>query len=225
MSETSKKRFYEEGNYDLTIFERTITDKNPKYGDGKKIDGLVSVELTFSSTRTATAADDVVDYLNRTSPVKADGTIKLIGFTTAMYKEFYNNIVDSKGAVVLGKNQQSKAVGIVFYNTENSENGPSENMFVLPNVVFELPNLSTTTLAEDDTTIRDYSLTVSAKTQVYYDESGKKDRYTCAILNSEDNNDIYSSVRGTMYIPDGGKQDGGEQDGGEQDGGKQGTVI
>ena len=201
-----KKRFYEEGNYGLTIFDRTVTDTTPAYGEGVKIDGLVSVDLTFSSTRTATSADDVVDYLNRTSPVKADGTITLIGFTNAMYRKFYNNIADNKGAIVIGKKQQSKAVGLVFYNTENYEGGSSENMFVLPNVVFELPNLSTTTLAEDDTTIRDFTLTVSAKSQNYQYEDGetvKRDRFTCAILNSVDNADIYQTNRGKIYLPDG----------------------
>ena len=201
-----KSRVSEEGNYGLTVFERTITETNPHYGTGAEIEGLVSIDITFSSTRTATPADDVVDYLNRTSPVKGDGTIKLIGFTNAMYKKFYNNIVDKNNVVVIGKKQQSKPVGIVFYNTENYVEGSSENMFVLPNVVFELPNLSTTTLAEDDTTTRDYTLTVSVKSQNYQYTDGsvtKRDRYTCAILNSVDNSSIYEANRGKLYIPDG----------------------
>ena len=204
-----KSRVFEEGNYGLTVFERTITSSNPQYGAGVGIEGLVSVDLTFSSTRSATPADDVVDYLNRTSPVKADGTIKLIGFTNAMYKKFYNNIVDKNNVVVIGKKQQSKPVGIVFYNTENYEGGSSENMFAIPNIVFELPNISTTTLAEDDTTTRDYTLTVSAKAQNYQYQDGetiKRDRYTCAILNSVDNADIYANAKGKMYIPDGAEQ-------------------
>lgn len=208
MAETAKTRFYEEGNYGLTVFERTVTATNPSYGTGVSVEGLVSVDLTFSSTRTATPADDVVDYLNRTSPVKADGTIKLIGFTNSMYKTFYSNIVDNKNIVVIGKKQQSKPVGLVFYNTENYNGGTSENMFVLPNVVFELPNISTTTLAEDDTTTRDYTLTVSAKSQNYQYTNGTatiRDRYTCAILNSVDNADIYATARGAMYLPDGAK--------------------
>lgn len=203
MSETAKTRVYEEGNYGLTVFKKTDTSGNPTYGEGTTIDGLVSVDITFSSTRTKTSADDIPDYLNRVSPVKGEGTIKLLGFTKKMYEQFFNNIVDTKGVVVLGKKAQTKSVGLIFYNTENYEGGSSENMFVLPNVTMELPNLSTTTLAEDDTTTRDYELTITATAQNYTDESGKRDRYTCAILNSEDNKDIYATAKGKIYFPDG----------------------
>lgn len=203
MGEVTKTRVYEEGNYGLTVFEKTDTSTNPSYGTGVTVEGLVSVDITFSSTRTKTAADDVTDYLNRVSPLKGDGTIKLLGFTKAMYEQFFNNITDSQDVIVYGKKAQTKAVGLVFYNTENYEGGSSENMFVLPNVVMELPNLSTTTLAEDDTTTRDYELTITATSQNYIKSDGTRDRYTCAILNSVDNSDIYTKSKGTVYLPDG----------------------
>lgn len=202
MSET-KSRVYEEGNYGLTVFPKTDTSTNPKYGTGVSVEGLVSVDITFSSTRTKTAADDVADYLNRVSPVKGDGTITLIGFTKAMYQQFFNNIVDTAGAIVVGKKNQTKPVGLIFYNTENYEGGTSENMFVLPNVTIELPNLSTTTIAEDDTTKRDYALTIQVNPQNYVYGENQRDRYTYAILNSVDDSTIYSTKRGKIYLPDG----------------------
>jgi hypothetical protein len=75
-------------------------------------------------------------------------------------------------------------------------------MFVLPNVTFEMPNISTQTVSEDDTTIREFALTVQANAQAYTTSDNKKDRYTCAIVNSVDNADIYDTVKDTVYVPD-----------------------
>ena len=198
-----KSRLYQEGNYGMKVFALTYDESgNATYGEPQAIQGLVNVDITFSRTRTKTAADDVVDYLNRTSPEKGDGTITLLGLSTADYQKLYNNIVDSKGVVVIGRKAQTKRLGVIFYNTENYEGSSSENMFVLPNVTFEMPNISTQTIAEDDTTIREFALTVQANAQAYMTSDNKKDRYTCAIVNSVDNADIYDTVKDTVYVPD-----------------------
>ena len=209
MPDVEKLKVYEEGNYGFTVFDRIITEANPKYENKEEFGGLVNVDLTFSSTRTKTSADDVADYLNRTSPLKVDGTFTFSGFTKAMYQKLYNNIAGKNGGIVFGKKQQSKAVGVKFYNTENYEGGSSENMYIFPNLVFELPNISTQTIAEDDTTIRDFSVTVSGTAQNYQYQDGetiKRDRFTCAKLNSVDDASIYQDAKDKIWLPDGAEQ-------------------
>lgn len=193
------KRLYEEGNYGLKVFP-LLSDGT--YGTGYEVEGTVSVDITFSRTRTNTPADDIVDYLNRTSPETGEGTITLIGLKKADYEHLYANIVDDNGVIVGGKKNQSKRLGVIFYNTKTSTIGSSENMFVLPNCTFELPNLSTTTIAEDDTTIRAFELSVRAVAKNFTTASNAKDRYTWAVVNSVENEDIYNNVKGTVYVPD-----------------------
>lgn len=197
MADNEQTRVFEEGNYGLKVFPM---NSDGTYGTGYEIAGTVTVDITFSRTRTNTAADDVVDYLNRTSPEKGEGTITLIGLKKADYEALYANIVDSNGVIVGGKKNQSKRLGVIFYNTKNFAEGSSENMFVLPNCTFELPNLSTQTIQEDDTTTRAFELAVTANAQSFT-ANGVKDRYTWAVVNSVDNSTIYNSVKGTVYVP------------------------
>lgn len=193
-----QNRVFEEGNYGLKVFP---LNSDGTYGTGYAVEGTVSVDITFSRTRTNTPADDVTDYLNRTSPEKGEGTLTLVGLKKTDYAAFYNNVVDTDGVIVGGRKNQTKRLGVIFYNTKNYEGGSSTNMFVLPNVTFELPNLSTTTIAEDDTTIRAFELAITANSVSFETAGGGKDRYTWAVVNSVDNVDIYDDVKDTIYVP------------------------
>lgn len=200
MSDPVRSRLYEEGNYGLKVFP---LNSDGTYGTGVSIEGTVTVDITFSRTRTNTPADDIPDYLTRTSPEKGEGTVTIIGLSKAGYQALYNNIVDHNSVLVGGKRNQSKRLGVTFFNTRNDTVGTSENMFFLPNAVFELPNISTQTIQEDDTTIRPFELAITCNPQNFTAYGGGTDRYTWAMLNSVDDTSIYSTVKtaGT-YVPD-----------------------
>lgn len=197
----TKTRVYEEGNYDFRI--APINAAGDGYDEAVTvISGLMKVDITFSQTETNTAADDKTDYLTRRSPVKGDGTITFAGLTKEAYKLLYNNIVDSNGAIVIGRGGAPKKVGISFKNTCQAAEGSSENMFTINNVTFSVPNVSTQSLAEDDTTIREFALTVKCNPFDYTTSDGKKDKVTYSILNSVDDEAIYEEVKEKIYIPD-----------------------
>lgn len=209
MADIIKKRVYQEGCYGFKVFPLIENAGVISYGTGVEIKGTQNIDITFSSTRTKTAADDEVDYLNRTSPLTGKGTITLIGLSKDDYKALYaSNIVDDNDVIVGGRANQTKRLGVIFYNTETyvDENGLSqstEDMFVLPNVTFELPNITLQTIAEDDTTIRPIELTVNAQSL----KISGGDRYTYAIVNKADVDGkigagtYEASVKGNVYKP------------------------
>lgn len=196
-AETTKTKVYQEGNYGVKLFK---IQNDGTYGAAYSVAGLTNVDITFSRTVTNTAADDVVDYLTRRSPEKGEGTITFLGLSLKDYKAMYNDIVDSNNVLVVGKKNATAKVGMIFYNHEESAEGTSENMFVFPNVSFELPNISTQTIQEDDTTIRPFEIPVTLNPK-NFGTGATANRYTYAIVNSEDNKDIYNSVKDTIYIP------------------------
>lgn len=206
MADVAKTRVFQEGVYGLKVFPLTETAGTISYGTGVAIKGTANIDITFSSTRTKTPADDITDYLNRTSPLTGDGTITLLGMSKDDYKALYNNIVDSNDVVVGGQDNQTKRLGVVFYNTEtyiDSSNATQEstNMFVLPNAVFELPSISVQTIAEDDTTIRPFELSVKAQSV----KNGNV-RYTYAVVNSADldgkvGEGAFENVKDKVYVP------------------------
>lgn len=204
MAETTKTKVYQEGNYGCKVFK--YNESADTYGTGVAVKGLVNVNITFTRTVTNTPADDIVDYLTRRSPEKGEGTITFLGLALKDYKALYNEIVDTNNVVVLGQKNMSQKLGIIFYNTENSAEGTSENMVVLPSCQLEMPNLATTTIAEDDTTVRPFELAITCNAKNFTKKTGTTttapDRYTMAIVNSVDNADIYATVKDTVYVPD-----------------------
>lgn len=202
MAETTKTRVYQEGNYGMKVFKITSTG----YATGVDVKGLVNVDITFSRTVTNTPADDIVDYLTRRSPEKGEGTITILGLALKDYKALYNEIADTNNVLVVGQKKMAQKLGIIFYNTEDSAEGTSENMIVLPNCSLEIPNINTQTIAEDDTTVRPFELAITCNpkefTKKISETATAPDRYTYAIVNSVDNADIYNSVKGTVYVPD-----------------------
>lgn len=192
-------RVYEEGVNKLTIFP---INSDGTYGTAYSFEGLMTVDIPFSSTTANVAADDKTNYRDRVSPLKGEGTITVVGMKRADYQALYNNITDTNGALVGGRRNQSKQVGVGFYNTINGETVTAEQYTFLPNVVFSLPNMSHQTIAEDDTTIRPFELAVVANSVNFTTSGGQTDRYAFASVNSIDDVDIYATVKGTAYVPD-----------------------
>lgn len=192
-------RVYEEGVNKLTIFP---INSDGTYGTAYSFEGLMTVDIPFSSTTANIAADDKVNYRDRVSPLRGEGTITVVGMKRADYQALYNNIVDTNGALVGGRRNQSKQVGVGFYNTINGETASAEQYTFLPNVVFSLPTMAHQTIAQDDTTIRSFELSVVANSVNFETTGGTTDRYAYVSVNSIDDEDIYTAVKGTAYVPD-----------------------
>lgn len=208
-NEVVERRLYQEGNKNLKIVPIDFSSNaEGTFGTAETFEGLVSIDITFSRTVTNTAADDVSDYLRRESQERGEGTITLIGITYAQYQKLYNNIVDSNGVIVMGDRNQSKKVGVSFTNTSNyvdntGASTSSENMFFMPSVVFALPNITSTTLSEDDSGEVSIAIPVTATARRYTKKNSTDGYYTRAKLNSVNNADIYAKVKEKgYYIPD-----------------------
>ena len=204
MPETVQNWVYQEGNYGLKVFP---LNADGTYGTGASVEGLATVDITFTSTKTNTPADDEIDYLHRESPLKGEGTITLIGLKNADYAKFYANCVDTNGAVIGGKKNQSKKVGVIFFNTitykDSSNNTVSvENMFSLPNCIFSLPNIQTQTVQEDDTTIRSFELGVECNPLNYTATGGAKERFTWSQISAVEAGENWATVKTAIYKPD-----------------------
>lgn len=204
MSEVIQNRIYEEGNYGFKVFP---LNADGTYGTGTAIEGLVSVDITFSSTKTNTPAEDVIDYLHRESPLKGEGTITLVGLKNSDYAKLYSNCVDTNGAVVGGRKNQSKKVGVIFFNTktyldENNAPQSKENMISLPNCIFALPNLQTQTIQEDDTTIRNIELSVECNPLNFTTSGGSNDRFTWSMIDADTAGGAWNTIKTSIYFPD-----------------------
>ena len=206
MAETVQNRVFQEGNYGFKVFP---LNSDGTYGTGATIDGLVNVDITFSSTKTNIPADYTIDYLHRESPLKGEGTITFVGIKNADYAKLFANCVDTNNAVIGGRKNQSKKVGVIFFNTTNFKDGSGvehsvENMISLPNCIFSLPNIQTQTIQEDDTTIRNIELPVNCNPQNFTNEYGDKDRYTWASISKTEATDLgytWADVTATVYKP------------------------
>lgn len=204
-------KIYQEGNKGFLVYEFQEGGYATK---ATAIRGLISLEGTVSQTESKTAADDDIAYLIRRSPVTIEGTITFVGLSADDYKAFLGAITDQKGAIVYGENT-AKQIGFVFLNTEHNINAEgtdtqSENAHVFYNATFSLPNISTTTIAEDDTTIRSFELSFTANPRILTADDDKEHKITYACVNSakDANNFKYLIGKGgdgnneyKMYIP------------------------
>ena len=200
MATETLSRVYEEGVNKLTIFP---INTDGTYGTAYSFEGLMTVDIPFSSTSANIAADDNTSYRDRVSPLRGEGTITVVGMKRADYVALYNNITDHNGALVGGRRNQSKKVGVGFYNTINGETASAEQYTFLPSVVFSLPNMSHQTIAEDNTDTRAFELSVVANSVNFTTYDGKTDRYAYVSINQIDDEDIYATAKGTAYVPDG----------------------
>lgn len=205
MAETTKTHIYEEGNKKFQIAELRA---DGTYGEVATIEGLISVDCTMSSTTTNTAADDDTTYLTRTSPVTGEGTITFVGLSQADYLKLYpESIKDGNGALVFGRQGSPKRVGISFINTQvykdaMGEEKVSTNKFTINNVVFQMPNISTTTVSEDSTNVREFELSFNAYPYNFPAEN-PTDRVTWSIVNSADIGEgaKWSEIEKNIYVP------------------------
>ena len=194
------KRIYEEGNYEFQI--ATLNESEGTYGEVTTIEGLVNVDITMSQTTSNIAADNKTDYLTRKSAMKGSGTITFIGLSKEDYQKLYNLYLDKNTVIVFGSDVAPRKVGISFKNKQGSLTGDSINKFTLNNCVFDLPNLSTQTIQEDDTTIRSFALNVNVNPLEFTNQEGNKDRVTFSLINSVDDTAIWEKVKDLIYVPD-----------------------
>lgn len=195
MAET---RYYEEGNFDCIVAELNETDGT--YGTVYQLQGLVNFDGTFSQTTDKKAADDVTDYVVKKSPLTCSGTITFIGLSKNDYKALYANITDGAEALVFGRKGKTKKLGLSFKNTRVGDT-TSINKYTFNSVVLDLPPLSTKTLEEGNTDIREFAIPFTASPYQYTNKAGEKDTVTMSILNSVDDASTYTTNKDKIYIP------------------------
>lgn len=195
MAET---RYYEEGNFDCIVAELNETDGT--YGTVHQLQGLVNFDGTFSQTTDKKAADDVTDYVVKKSPLTCSGTITFIGLSKNDYKALYANITDGAEALVFGRKGKTKRLGLSFKNTRVGDT-TSINKYTFNSVVLDLPPLSTKTLEEGNTDIREFAIPFTASPYQYTNKAGEKDTVTMSILNSVDDAATYNTNKDKIYIP------------------------
>lgn len=195
MAET---RYYEEGNFDCIVAELNETDDT--YGTVYQLQGLVNFDGTFSQTTDKKAADDVTDYVVKKSPLTCSGTITFIGLSKNDYKALYANITDGAEALVFGRKGKTKRLGLSFKNTRVGDT-TSINKYTFNSVVLDLPPLSTKTLEEGNTDIREFAIPFTASPYQYTNKAGEKDTVTMSILNSVDDAATYNTNKDKIYIP------------------------
>lgn len=208
-------KVYEEGNNGFFIVPLN-EDGTYKDSELKFIKGMVSLEGTVTQTEDKLPADDDVSYLIRRSPVTIDGTVTFMGLSDEDYDALYGNIRDKNDVLLFGSTAQAHKVGFVFFNSFHSIDAlgsetVSQNAFVFNSVTFSLPDISTTTVAEDSTDVRQFELSFTANAYNYKAADGSTGRVTYSRINSIKNKDVWDEcfadgLEGSkdykMYIPD-----------------------
>lgn len=192
--------FIEEGNNGFDVY---VLNNDNSYGAGTHISGMISLSATITAESVNIAADDDPTYLTREKPVTIDGTAAFAKMTVADYKALYANITDGNEAVVFGRRGMSKQLGFAFNNTQVFKDGTTaQNRISFLNARFSLPPIETQTIAEDDDTVRPFSIPFKAYTYNYTRKDGTPDRAAITMVNSKDNADIWDKVKDKLYIPD-----------------------
>lgn len=211
MAENNTK-VYEEGNNGLYIFSKT-SDKEYS-AEPVHIKGMISLEGTVEQTENKLAADDETDYLVRRSPATITGTLTLVGLSYNDYVTLYGSgVKDKNGALIYGASGEPNKVGLVFFNKAhkivNGVDTVGAKAHIFYNVTFSLPSISTTTIAEDDTTIRPFELSFTAS-PINFGTAGtatyipieEKDEATTSIWEKHFATYGAPSPSITMYVPD-----------------------
>jgi len=184
---------YEIGN---KKFFAASLNPNGTFGTKEYHEGLMEVELEFSSETTDLSADDEPAFVRLNSPLEGEGSVKFAVLPFNVYSKFFDVSIDSNGAVVINSRAKGKEVAFGFYTTLGDG---SEAMFTLYRAVFQLPALNSVSF--DGQTIRD--LTLNVKVYPYAPTAGAAlgDRVTYTILNSITNASIWARVQDMIYIP------------------------
>ena len=206
-------KFYEDGNEGFYVF--TKDDKNT-YTSPVHINGMVSFEGSFERSVDNKAAEDQIDYIKRVSPARMTGTVTIIGLRKSDYVALYGTQVkDKNGVVGFGGTDEPMRTGVVFFNRGhvivNNKDTVVEQAHCLYNVTFDLPPLSTKTIEEDNTDIREFSIGFTAEpilvnggyhTYYYVTSEDKYNASEDKIWDSHFANHTADEGNITMYIPD-----------------------
>lgn len=193
MSVTDVSTLYECGNRKFFIAERIATG----FGNKEYHEGLMEVKIEFTSELTPINADDDPMYLDLSSPMTGEGTVKFATLPYSMYSKFFNVKTDSNGAITIRSNARAKFVAFGYYSQVGDG---SESMFTLNKATFEMPSLNSVSF--DGKTIRDISLKVKVFPHTYTDKQGKTDHVTYSILNSILNATSWAKAQTKIYVPD-----------------------
>jgi phi13 family phage major tail protein len=195
MSNLDISQLYETGNKRFFAAE---LKSNGAYGEKTYYEGLMEVKIEFAQEVTEINADDDPAYITLAGPVTGEGTVKFAVLPYAVYSKFFNVATDKNGATVInGKSAKPKQVAFGYYSQVGDG---SESMFTLYKAAFSLPSLNSVSF--DGKTIRDLTLSVKIYPYDYTDATGKKQKVSYAIVNSETSKAIWADIQEEIYIPD-----------------------
>jgi len=194
LSNTDTSQLYEIGN---KKFFAASLNADGTFGAKEYHEGLMEVELEFSSETTDISADDEPAFVRLNAPLEGEGSVKFAVLPFNVYSKFFDVVTDKNGVVVIKSSGKGKEVAFGFYTTLGDG---SEAMFTLYRAVFQLPALSSVSF--DGQTIRDLTLNVKVYPYSVKEGARLKDRVTYTIINSNMNADIWDKVQRQIYIPD-----------------------
>ena len=186
-------QLYEIGN---RRFFAATPNANGTFGAKEYHEGLMEVNIEFTSEITDLSADDDPSFVRLSSPLMGEGTVKFAMLPFAVYSKFFDVELDGNGAVVIKSAAKTKELAFGFYS---SVGDGSESMFTMYRAVFQLPALASVSF--DGTAIRDLTLNV----KVYpfrYTSGNTTETATYTILNSNLNSSIWARVQNAIYVPD-----------------------
>ena len=186
-------QLYEIGN---RRFFAATPNANGTFGAKEYHEGLMEVNIEFTSEITDLSADDDPSFVRLSSPLMGEGTVKFAMLPFAVYNKFFDVELDGNGAVVIKSAAKTKELAFGFYS---SVGDGSESMFTTYRAVFQLPALASVSF--DGTAIRD--LTLNVKVYPFRYTSGNiTETATYTILNSNLNSSIWARVQNVIYVPD-----------------------
>lgn len=199
MSKIVTNKVVEKGNFDLYFQKRT---NDVLLGDVVHVQGLISVDLTFSQETTNTAADDVPDFVSMTAPLTVEGTLTILSMSLSDYEKLYTIYTDDNGIHWLGTNTQADKVGYAYKTTVTDALGvQSNNMLSFPNTTISLPSKTSVTVDEDGGEISNVEIPVNSNPVFWVDSLGMRQRSPAGFVNSVDDPEIWAKVKDTVFLP------------------------
>lgn len=199
-------KYFEKGNFEMQTQAFSGTASEPAYsGTVKSWYGLMELSLTASQDITNIAADDIADYLSMTPPMVMSGTIRITGMKIADYENLFNVVKDSNGVYLFGSQKLAKEVGLSFKNTGVDDQGNLvTNKFILYRAQIDLPPITTASVDEDGSTIRDFTMNVRAGSIKYTIPAGQTNAgavefATYGVIDSTETN--WNAIKDKFVLP------------------------
>lgn len=199
-------KYFEKGNFEMQTQAFSGTASEPAYsGTVKSWYGLMELSLTASQDVKNIAADDIADYLSMTPPMVMSGTIRITGMKIADYENLFNVVKDSNGVYLFGSQKLAKEVGLSFKNTGVDDQGNLvTNKFILYRAQIDLPPITTASIDEDGSTIRDFTMNVRAGSIKYTIPSGQTNAgavefATYGVIDSTETN--WNAIKDKFVLP------------------------